>query len=508
LKQFKTLLAMVLALTLALSLSTAFAAAQNVGGGEGSVSVTTNWNGQTYTLYKLFDAEITLNAAGDAIAAINYKLPAGKDLTGNAYFEVDTNGNVVAKSGVVNEWAKEEAARTWARSFGTQIGTPITAASNNDPDVSWTNIPYGYYYVDSTLGAFITVNTTNPDVEIADKNNPPSLDKSITGVKDENNATDGSIFDATETAETTDPGDGSNEHAIAQVGDTITYSIVIVAKPGAQNYVLTDTMDNGLTPPAATGVSVMVGETDLKALTAGDGKAATVSVSEQTITVNFAQAYLDTITADTTITVTYTATLNDQAVVATDSNDNTATLTWGHDNNSNYTTDDSKVWTAKIGVNKKIGSDTGSPLQGAGFVLRKQGTHEYYHLKADGTVEWVTLADDEAAVQAAKGSTIDEHISIANGTVPAFSGLPNGTYELVESTVPDGYNKTTIDPIEIEEDDVTADNLAQTSTVVNNAGAVLPTTGGIGTTIFYIAGIVMVLGAAAIVIARRKAEQN
>ena len=187
------------------------------------------------------------------------------------------------------------------------------------------------------MGAFITVNTTNPNVQIADKNNPPSLDKSITGVKDQNNANDGSIFDATETAETTDPGAGSNEHAIAQVGDTITYSIVIVAKPGAQNYVLTDTMDNGLTPPAATGVSVMAGTTDLKTQETVAGTAdATVSVSGQIITVNFAQAYLDTITANTTITVTYTATLNDAAVVATGSNDNTARLTWGHDNNTNY----------------------------------------------------------------------------------------------------------------------------------------------------------------------------
>ncbi len=54
----------------------------------------------------------------------------------------------------------------------------------------------------------------------------------------------------------------------------------------------------------------------------------------------------------------------------------------------------------------------------------------------------------------------------------------------------------------------TATNLEQEATVVNNAGSELPSTGGIGTTIFYVAGIVLVLGAAAIIIARRKAEQN
>jgi fimbrial isopeptide formation D2 family protein/LPXTG-motif cell wall-anchored protein len=495
---------MVLALALTMTLVGAALAATPT---SGSITVNPNNNGQTYTLYHLFDAHITFtetpgaNEGDDPTytqAAITYTLPTGKtlDTTGAQWFTVNSNGFIEKTSNLTDDVMKSAEFRTWAKGFGTANATTKTATQDNDPNVKWENLPFGYYLVDSTLGAFVGIDSANPDVTIRDKNNPPSLDKSITGVKDENNANDGSIFNATDANETSDPGQGSNEHAIAQVGDTITYSIVIVAKPGALNYVLTDTMDNGLTPPEAAGVSVMAGTTDLKTQDAGTGKAATVSVSGQTITVNFAQAYLDTITANTTITVTYTATLNDDAVVATDSNDNTARLTWGHDNDSNYTTDDSKVWTAKIGVNKRINEESGDPLAGAGFVLKNSSNKYYQWDETSKVVHWVDSIDN-ATVRTTNNT----------GAIDPFEGLPNGTYTLVEKIVPDGYNKTADTTITIANANVTADNLAQTATVINNAGSVLPSTGGIGTTIFYIAGLVLVLGAAAIVIARRKAEQ-
>jgi len=84
----------------------------------------------------------------------------------------------------------------------------------------------------------------------------------------------------------------------------------------------------------------------------------------------------------------------------------------------------------------------------------------------------------------------------------------DGTYTLIEKTVPAGYNKAADSTFTIAASNYESSNLVQTATVVNNSGAELPSTGGIGTTIFYVAGIVLVLGAAAIIIARRKAEQN
>ena len=92
--------------------------------------------------------------------------------------------------------------------------------------------------------------------------------------------------------------------------------------------------------------------------------------------------------------------------------------------------------------------------------------------------------------------------------VADFAGIANGTYTIIEEVVPEGYNKAADQQVTIEDADATPLTLEVTTTVTNNAGQELPSTGGIGTTIFYIAGIVLVLGAAAIIIARRKAEQN
>ena len=259
--------------------------------------------------------------------------------------------------------------------------------------------------------------------------------------------------------------------------------LTVLAKPGAQNYVVTDTLSEGLTPPVAAEVAV----------SAGAGNYA-VDVTGQVITVTFEQDYLDTITADTTITIEYTATLNGNAVVATGSNDNTAKLTWGHNNDSNYTEDEAKVWTAEVQVNKETGE--GEPLEGAGFVV-KNSENKYYKVDAEGNVTWVD--DIEAATMYETGK--DGKLS------SKFEGLTVGSYTLVEKQVPAGYNKLDDVTFTITNGDYSAGNLSQEKTVVNNAGTTMPETGGMGTTILYIVGAALVLGAGAVLVTRRKADR-
>ena len=463
---------------------------------KGSITVNPNNNGQVYTLYKLFDAEITFkekagtNPVEYEQAAITYKLPAGKslDTTGSKYFIVNSNGFIEKTEALTDSAMKSREFIDWVKTFGSTVQSAITASKDNDPNVKWENLDFGYYFVDSTLGSFLGIDSANPDATIQDKNNPPKLDKKIKAVKDASGADDGSIFAANDQAEIQFEGDGSNEHAIAQIGDTVTFSVDVTIKAGAEAYVLTDTMDNGLTAPDATAVTVKQGETDLKT-----GDKATVAVSGQTITVTFAQSYLDTITADTVVTMEYTATLNANAVVAVDLNKNKARLEWGHKPTKDYTEDESKVWTAKVGVNKKINSETGDPLAGAGFVVKNAANKYYKRDAATDVVTWVESID-----------AATERITKADGTIDAFEGLPNGTYTLVEKTVPAGYNKTADATFTINEANVTVDNLEQTKTVINNSGSTLPTTGGIGTTILYVAGSILVLAAVILLVTKRR----
>ena len=122
----------------------------------------------------------------------------------------------------------------------------------------------------------------------------------------------------------------------------------------------------------------------------------------------------------------------------------------------------------------------------------KNSENKYYKLD-NGAVTWVDSIDNA-----------DVHTSVADGTVPAFTGLADGTYALVETKAPAGYNKAEDTNFTVAGGDYTAANLEQTATVVNNKGPELPSTGGIGTTIFYIVGSVLLLAAAIVLIARRR----
>ncbi len=529
-KKIKKLFAILLVAVLVISLGslTAFATDDEpaVKPTSGSVQVASPNVGQTYTLYKLFDARMSFDDNGNMIA-VTYTLPEGKtedDLKyeiseGNVrqWFKVE-NGYVVAAEGVTAEWAKDADAMAWARAFGVEVAgkDPITAAAESE--VKWDDLPFGYYFVDSSLGSFVSVDSNNPNVTVQDKNNPPTLDKEITAVSN------GSISNVTgedeaASAEMADVGQGANEHAIAQIGDTITYKLTIGAKPGAENYVVTDTLAAGLTPPAASAVSVKAGVTAL------DAADAAVDVTGQVITVSFANAYLNTISADTAITIEYTATLNKDAVVASNSNDNSARLEWGHKAVKDYTEDQSKVWTAEIAVFKV--DDKSAALAGAGFVL-KNADGKYYKYNEDaveaapaqGTegasdyvpardaqpagVVWVDSVEDATEyITEVKEETVgDKTEKVAKIT---FTGLANGTYTLVEKTVPAGYNEAReIPAITIDAGNYSIENLSQSKNIVNMAGTELPSTGGIGTTIFYVVGgLLLVVGGVLLVTKKR-----
>lgn len=498
-KKMKKLMALVIAMVMVLGMGTAvFAAAPT----SGSVTVNPNFKDQTYTLYKLFDAKMTYDDSGE-LQAVTYQLPTGKtaadliytdsDGATHQWFKLNDNNNVVVyDNSVGTDWAKDANAIAWAKSFGSTVGEAKTATANNDANVKWTDLAWGYYFVGTTMGSFIGVDTDNPNVTIQDKNSPPSIDKSITGVKDSAGETSGSVFNATITEEKGDPGEGTNEQAIAQIGDTVSYQLSVKIKPGAQNYIITDTLTN----LKIVASSFKVGGDAIASNAKVDASGTTITDGASTFTIKLAQSYLDTITSETTLLITYDAKLDLNAAVADAANPNTVKLTYGSKPDKNFFEDQAKVWTAKVNVNKRVASSAGQPLEGAGFKL-KNSDNKYYKWDATNGVTWVAKASADEIFTNAQGALTTE-----------FKGLANGTYTLEETTIPKGYNKMDDTTVTIADSDATNTNLSQVKTVINNAGTVLPSTGGIGTTIFYIIGTLLVIGAGILLVTRRRMSAN
>ena len=212
----------------------------------------------------------------------------------------------------------------------------------------------------------------------------------------------------------------------------------------------------------------------------------TATATGDTVTVTFKDDGLAKLADNADIKITYSATVTSDALTVDPAN-NTATLDYGDGHTTEM--DQVNVYNAKFTVTKQDGD--GKALEGAGFVV-KNADNKYYKIE-NNVVSWVDSID-----------AATEYKSDANGAVPAFTGLADGTYTLIEKTVPDGYNKAADSTFTIEEGDYTADNLEQEATVINNSGTELPSTGGIGTTIFYILGTILVIGAGVVLVTRRR----
>ena len=243
-----------------------------------------------------------------------------------------------------------------------------------------------------------------------------------------------------------------------------------------------------------------------------------------TLTITF----VDGIPEGTKITIKYYGTVNSDALTV-DTGKNTASISYGDNNNNNSTpVSETNVYNAKISVTKTDGS--GAALNGAGFKLKNAAGKWYKYTAATAdapaSVTWVDNKDDgteifptagteanpeydEAAAAAAAdaGEEYDVPETISGAAVATFTGLVNGIYTLVETTVPTGYNQAADSTVTIADDDFEAD-ITVGATVVNNQGTELPSTGGIGTTIFYVVGGMLVAAALVMLITKKRMSKE
>ena len=466
-KTFKKLFAALLAAALVLAMAVPAFAETNAT--KGSITIDNAVDGETYTIYRMFKLD-SYNAESNTYSYTVESDWEGffKTGAGSSYIDLDSNGHPTWKTGA-DAAAFAKAALTWADNSSTIHDDGQGLASNKT--VSFSNLPLGYYLVDSSLGALCGLNTTNPNATIREKNEKPEIKKEVQ----------------------TSAGDWSSENN-AKIGDTVEYKVEIKVADGAQKYTVTDTMSKGLTfnsgslKVTANGTTAVASDYTLTPTTNG-------------FTLELPETYVSTLTKGTTIIVTYNATLNKKAVIDGDGNTNEVKLGYGNHQN----TVPSKVTTKSYQFDLvKVDGTTNKLLDGAEFEL------------ADGETKLSFVKDDDGnyRVAAAGEDGATTTIAVKNGKVNIY-GLAGKTYTLTETKAPAGYNKLvtpeTVNLAEGSKAHATFDaNVYKDGGVVveNHAGTVLPSTGGMGTTLFYVVGGGLMVAAVVLLVTKKRMEHK
>lgn len=509
-KTMRKVLSVLLVLAMILSLGAMAASAAEVK--DGVITVQKPHVGETYTLYKIFDlttSESTDPAKPEPNAAYTFT----KTAENTAFFDVINNGkddpavpyvltptttqNVYNVELKTNLRDNEELAKKKTKEFlkANESVLPFVGrqAATADKNVVFDGLTVGYYYLTSTAGTEVIIKNNHENVEIAEKNEAPTVDKKVDG------------------------GTGS-----ASVGDTIHFTVTITAQKGAKNYVLKDTLSEGLTLNEGS-VKVYTAYTDEKTNTPLAGENYQVNykpASGASFEVSFTEEYLNGITGSTPLYVKYSAVLNEKAVVGTDPVTNKAVLDYG-DKSTTESTPGSTTTTYTYGFTLSKTDAEDNSLDGAKFKLYREAENKEKQEvalildKSDQNLHFYrpTVGGEEAV----------DAIETDNG-LAHFKGLALGTYYLEETDAPAGYNKLThLVKVELvagktdgsvvvkvyDENGTEFEEVpGGVVTVVNNAGTLLPSTGGMGTTMFYVLGAVLVLGAAIALVAKRRTREQ
>lgn len=428
--------------------------------GNGSITINKAVVNETYSIYRVLDLETYDKTNNHYIYRANADFKAFVESTeASAYLEAkNENGNTyyVWKGDTTDTRVQEFAKLAFAYAENNSI-KPVASTKATSTTVEFKNLDLGYYLMSSTTAEkdtrLLSLTTTNPSATTREKNTlTPDIDKEV-----EEKGTYGKTNDAS-------------------IGDTVNFKATITVGAGYTDYKLRDKMSAGLTFNANS-VVVKVNNTVV------DSSNYTVrtDVSGYTFVIEFKNEYIVTLPKNTVITVTYSAILNENAVVEGEGNPNVLDLAYGDTNTPEKQT---ITYSYAFDVIKIDGKER-TQLTGAEFRL--------YDTKTGGNEIKVVLVDATSnTYRVARANENGVTIKAGKATI---LGLDAGTYYLEEVVAPTGYNKLT-SRVEIIISKINSDKtFSRFSTNVENyTGSKLPETGGIGTTLFLTLGSILVIG--------------
>lgn len=492
-------------------------ATANAAGGNATLTVSTKdakFAGKTVNAYKMFSATVSSDGGAVSHTLNDAWKPFFKNSVGLTDV-TDANVNDKANEYVSGLTGKEKDLSTfaanasnWAQTNNITADATATVSKNAATDgkytATFTGLDYGYYVVavpGATLAdakgqyaALVRVHSTTVGVDI--KGDLPTVDKKVQVNGTGQNATDAKIGDTlTFTLTSTIPDMSAYSTYTFNFKDTLSKGLTFeqVKSVKVEDKTLSVNTDYTVTPPTAPNNTLTVAMNDFKAKQQAN--------------------------AGKKITVTYTATLNKDAVVGGAGNVNSATIQYSNNPSTNGTGDSEpskvRVFTYGFTVDKYTGdqyTDAATRLAGAKFTLAPKNGEPMSFVQVNagsGTAK----AEYRVANAGETGATTII-ITPANGKVE-FRGLKNGEYTLTETEAPAGYNKlasaigvkvngqndgtdTTHATVTITyNNDNNGSNYDQTASngvipVRNKSGVTLPGTGGMGTIAFTVIGVLVI----------------
>lgn len=461
---------------------------------DGKITIQNAVANQTYKIYRILDLQYN-----DTAKSFRYV----KNDKWGAFVEGQTTYlSVDSKTGVVT-WANSDnadngtAIKALAVAAGQHVkDTPSLTADGSvkasSSTVIFDNLPLGWYLVvsDLTNDAICSIDTTAKEVTIKEKNGVPTVTKEVEYAS-------GSW------------GEGND----GNVGDTVNFQTTIYVTDGnPTNYVLHDKMSNGLTFQTGT-ISVKKNDKPFTDYTKE------TPIDDCTFEIKFKDGTLQT---NDKVVVTYSATINRNAVVGTAGNDNDTWLVYGDE--GKITRSKTKTYTWKFNILKYFtdSNDDKKYLANVEFVL--------YRKNADDPAEYATFDSNNKLTgwTATEGDATKLKTNATSNV--AVEGLDKGTYFLKETATPVGFNGLTSD-VEVQidsscntlsgatytvkykmananDEDFTDTDDEKVVPIENNRGTTLPGTGGIGTTIFYVVGGGLMVAAAILLITKKRMENH